>query len=55
MDRPYLVLIQPQIHNGAVERGVKAVGVWKRSEIMYRKLPFSVKFSYLLMWEGMAS
>lgn len=33
MDRPYLVLIQPQIHDGAVERSETAVG----REVKYGK------------------
>lgn len=54
MDRPNLVLIQPQIHNSAVEWSVNAVDVWQRGKIILTNI-FIVKFPYLLMWEGMVS
>lgn len=55
MHRPYLVLVQPQIHNSAVERSVMTLDVWQKRENNVDKTHFHCKFFYLLMWEGMAS
>ncbi len=41
MHRPYLVLVQPQIHNGAVERGVKS-DVRQRGKMMPAELTFTM-------------
>lgn len=42
MDRPYLVLIQPQVHNGAVETRVKQ----KTDAVRQKKKPIGSASSW---------